>query len=137
RVPKEAVTWRPAPGKWTVHEVVIHCADSEVNAHMRLRFLLGQDNPAIMAYDEARWAIDLDYHALPLEPAFTAVRAVRANTVPLLHRLTETQWSRTGNHPDHRSYGVETWLQIYAEHLEIHERQIERTLKQWGDRRKP
>ncbi len=39
RVPKEALQWRPAPGKWSAHEVVVHCADSETNAALRLRYL--------------------------------------------------------------------------------------------------
>ena len=40
RVPHEALQWRPAPGKWSVHEVVVHCADSETNAALRIRYLL-------------------------------------------------------------------------------------------------
>src|SRR6185503_14344724 len=31
RVPEEARKWRPGPKKWSVHEVVCHCADSELN----------------------------------------------------------------------------------------------------------
>lgn len=133
-VPAQAMQWRPAPGKWSAHEVVVHCADSEVNAHMRLRFMLGEPSPGIMAYDQDRWATAMDYHAHPLDPALATIRAVRANTVPLLGRLTEEQWRRTGHHPDHPSYGVERWLEIYAEHLEVHERQIRRNIAAWGGR---
>jgi len=134
KVPAAALQWRPAPGKWTVHEVIVHCADSEVNAHMRLRFLLGEAEPAIMAYDQDRWAERMDYHRHPLEPAWATIRAVRANTAPLLERLDEADWQRTGHHPDHPSYGVERWLTIYAEHLEVHTRQIERNLAAWERR---
>ena len=62
------------------------------------------------------------------------MRAVRANTVPLLHRLTEAQWARTGRHTESGSYSVETWLGLYAEHLEIHDRQIRRILAAWQAR---
>lgn len=134
KVPAEALQWRPAPGKWSVHEVIVHCADSEVNAHMRLRFLLGESNPVIMAYDQDRWATAMDYHAHPMAPALATVRAVRANTVPLLERMDEAAWARTGRHPEHPSYGVERWLELYAEHLEIHARQIERNLAAWAKR---
>jgi hypothetical protein len=51
RVPPEARTWRPAPDSWSVHEVVVHCADSETNAHMRLRYLLAEPDPLIVGYD--------------------------------------------------------------------------------------
>ena len=40
RVPHEALQWRPFPGKWSVHEVIVHCADSETNAALRIRYLL-------------------------------------------------------------------------------------------------
>lgn len=133
-VPAEALQWRPGPGRWSAHEIVVHCADSETNAHMRLRFMLGEADPAIMGYDQDRWAVAMDYHAHPLEPALATIRAVRANTVPLLHRLTEDQWRRTGHHPEHARYGVERWLEVYAEHLEVHDRQIRRTLAAWRGR---
>ncbi|HTR19856.1 MAG TPA: DinB family protein, partial [Gemmatimonadales bacterium] len=40
KVPKEAMQWRPGPHKWSAHEVIVHCADSESYAHVRLRILL-------------------------------------------------------------------------------------------------
>lgn len=132
RVPKAALQWRPAPGKWSAHEVIVHCADSETNAHMRLRYLTAEPEPLILGYDQDAWATSFDYHAHPLEPALVTVRAVRANTVPLLRRLTETQWMKSGRHTEHQDpYRVETWLRIYAEHLEVHARQIDRNVAAW------
>ncbi len=131
RVPADAMKWRPAPGKWSAHEVVVHCADSETNAHMRLRYLLAEPEPLIVGYDQDRWAAELDYHALPFEPALAAIEAVRANTVPLLQRLPEPAWRRTGRHTEYDAYGVERWLEIYSEHLEVHSRQIERNVQAW------
>jgi len=134
RVPPDALKWRPAPGKWTVHEVIVHCADSETNAHMRLRYLLGESDALIVGYDQDRWATVLGYHDHPLEPALATIKAVRANTVPLLRRLTEPQWLKSGRHTEHPTYGVEKWLEIYAEHLEVHGRQIERNLKAFSQK---
>jgi hypothetical protein len=135
KVSEAARMWRPAPGKWTVHEIIVHCADSEANAHMRIRYLIGELDPVIVGYDQDHWATVLSYHEHPLEPALAAVRAVRANTVPLLKRLTEAQWQKTGRHTEHSSgYGAEQWLAIYAEHLEVHARQIERNLGAWERR---
>lgn len=133
-VPKEALKWRPAPGKWSAHEVIVHCADSETNAHMRIRYLLAEADPLIVGYDQDTWARTLDYHSLPLEPALATVEAVRANTVPLLRSLPESAWNKTGRHTEHPSYGVEKWMEIYAGHLEVHARQIERNMKAWETR---
>lgn len=134
RVPPEARQWRPAPGKWSAHEVIVHCADSESNAHGRIRYLFAEPIPVILGYDQARWARVLDYHQLPLEPALATVDAVRANTVPLLRRASEADWARSGTHSESGRYGAEDWLAVYAEHLEKHARQIERNLAAWSGR---
>lgn len=133
-VPGEALQWRPAPGAWSAHEIVVHCADSETNAHARLRFLLANPEPVIQGYDQARWAQALDYHSLPLEPALATVEAVRANTVPVLTHMTDSDWRRSGRHTESGVYAAEDWLAVYAEHLEKHARQIERNVTQWGRR---
>lgn len=127
-VPHAAVQWRPAPSKWTVHEIVLHCADSETNAHMRLRYLLAEPEPRILGYDQDRWAKVLEYHQLPLEPALDTIAAVRANTVPLLERLHGTEWERTGHHTERGRYSVADWLETYAVHLDVHVAQIARTV---------
>ena len=134
-VPKEALQWRPGPGKWSAHEVIIHCADSETNAHMRIRYLLGEADPVIMGYDQDAWARLLDYHSLPIEPAMATIAAARANTVPLLKLLPDSAWQKTGRHSEHASYGVEKWMELYAEHLDVHARQIARNVEAWKSRR--
>lgn len=131
KVPEGARQWRPAPGRWTVHEVVCHCADSETNGALRIRTLVMEKDPLIVGYDQDAWAIGLDYHAHPLLAALATVDAVRANTVPLLRRLPEAAWARVGRHTESGSYGAEDWLRDYAEHLEKHSRQIERNLEAW------
>ena len=130
-VPPAARQWRPAPGEWSAHEVACHCADSEVNAAARIRYLVCEPQPVILAYDESVWAATLHYHGHPLEPALAAVRAVRAHTTALLRRLPESAWSREGRHTASGRYTAEDWLAIYAEHLENHARQIEANVSAW------
>ena len=134
KVPPEALTWRPGPGKWSVHEVVCHCADSETTASVRIRFLIGEDNPTIVGYDQDRWARRFDYHGLPLDLALRQLETVRAWTADLIRRLPEAAWSRAGTHTESGHYTAERWLELYAEHLEVHARQIERNLEAWNAR---
>jgi hypothetical protein len=133
-IPAEARQWRPGPDRWSAHEVIVHCADSESTAAGRIRFLLAENEPVIQGYDQAGWAKRLDYHALPLEPALATVAAVRANTVPLLRRLGDADWARVGRHTESGAYSAEDWLRIYAEHLEKHSGQIARNLVAWRSR---
>jgi hypothetical protein len=130
-VPAEALKWRPQPGEWSAHEVVVHCADSETNAAGRIRWLAAEADPVIQGYDEAEWARRFDYHQLPLEPALALVEAVRANTAALLRRMPEDAWARVGRHTESGRYGAEDWLTIYAEHLEVHAAQIEANVAAW------
>lgn len=131
RVPPAARKWRPAPGEWSAHEVACHCADSETNAAARIRYLVCERDPLVLGYDESAWAMALDYHGHPVEPALATVRAVRAHTEALLRRLPEEAWSREGRHSESGRYTALDWLRIYAEHLEIHARQIEANLAAW------
>ena len=131
KVPRDALQFKPGPDRWSAHEIVVHCADSETNAHMRLRYLLAEADPLIVGYDQDRWAKRFDYHKHPIDAALATVKAVRANTVPLLERATEQDWRRMGRHTEAGPYGAEDWLAVYAEHLEKHSRQIEGNIAAW------
>jgi hypothetical protein len=131
-VPEQARQWRPGPGKWSAHEVVVHCADSETNSAMRIRYLVGEVSPLIVGYDQDRWATGLDYHGFPPELSLRQIDAVRAWTSAFIRALPESSWTRSGRHTEYTEpYTAEQWLRTYAEHLEIHARQIQRTLDAW------
>jgi len=134
KIPTDALQWRPAPGRWSAHEVIVHCADAETNGHSRIRYIFAETTPVIQGYDQTRWAGALDYHQLPLEPALATVEAVRANTLPLLRRATDADWARTASHTEYGQFGAEQWLNLYAEHLEKHSRQLEGNLAAWRNR---
>jgi DinB family protein len=132
KVPADAMQWRPAPKEWSAHEVVCHCADSETNASARIRYLVAENAPTILGYDQARWATVFDYHRLPLETSLAVVDAVRAGTTALLRTLPDDAWSHEGHHTESGRYTAEDWLTIYAEHLETHARQIEANVAAWN-----
>jgi hypothetical protein len=118
---------RAAPDAWTAREIVHHLADSETNSYIRLRRMLVTDGADIQAYDEATWAAEprLGYDG-PIEPPLAVLEAVRASSTEILRRLDDTDFSRTGHHPEHETYSVQAWLEIYAEHAHVHADQIRR-----------
>ncbi len=131
KVPREAHKFRPAENKWSVHEVVCHCADSETNAASRIRYLVAETKPVIVGYDQEQWAKAFLYHTANLYTALGVVEAVRAHTTDLLRRLPATAWLAAGTHTESGAYTADDWLKVYAEHLEKHSRQIERNLQAW------
>ena len=130
-VPREARQWRPAPGKWSAHEVLVHCADSEAYGHTRIRLVLAEPKPLIVGYDENVWPRVFDYHAHDPELALRTIEAVRANTSALLRRMPDSAFGKSGTHTESGVYTDADWFRIYAEHLEVHARQIERNLAAW------
>lgn len=114
-----------APGEWSPRQVVHHLADSEMTSAIRLRRLIAEDNPVIVGYDQDVFADRLFYDR-PVEGSLAAFNAARDSTVPILRLLNESQWQRAGTHSESGRYSVEDWLQIYADHGDVHADQIRR-----------
>jgi len=127
-VPEDAEKWKPAPDKWSAHEVIIHCADSETYAATRIRLLVGEKDPVIVGYDQEAWARAFNYHSQSTDRALRTVDAVRSATLPLLRSFTEEDWVKTGRHTESGPYSASDWLRSYAAHLTGHARQIEKNL---------
>jgi hypothetical protein len=116
---------RPAPDEWSAREIVHHLADSEMTSAIRLRRLLAEENPTIVGYDQEEFARRLRYDR-PLEGSLLAFKGARESTAPLLHALSDEDWSRAGTHTEDGAYSVETWLDNYAVHGQDHAEQIRR-----------
>lgn len=127
--------WRPAPGEWSAREIVHHLADSETISGIRLRRLLVEDSPTIQGYDQDEFARRLHYQDRAMEPALQAFQAARATTAQLLDAMSEADWQRTGVHTESGLYLATRWLQIYAEHAEIHAAQIRQNRAAWAEQR--
>jgi hypothetical protein len=93
---------------------------------IRVRRLVAEEAPAIVGYDEAEFARRLFYGDRPIEASLDAFRASRRTTAEILELLTDAQWNRSGTHTESGPYGVETWLEIYANHAHDHADQIRR-----------
>jgi len=131
-VPVEARTWRPEPEEWSAHEIVVHCADSEAYAAVRIRLLVAEPEPLIVGYDQEQWVEAFGYRDLPVAPAFAVVDAVRASTFALIEQLPDWAWSTTGRHTESGAYSAEDWLRTYAAHLHDHADQIRANIEAWN-----
>jgi len=47
---------RPAPGKWSIKEIICHLADVEVVNGWRYRMILAQSGSNLTAFDQDLWA---------------------------------------------------------------------------------
>ena len=107
-------------GGWTVRQVVHHLADSHMNAFIRFKLALTEDQPTIKAYHEALWA-KLPDSLLDPEVSLTLLAAVHQRWVVLLRALSLADLERTFFHPEfNRLYRLDETLALYAWHGRHH-----------------
>src|SRR5271169_3227140 len=87
------------PGGWTVRQLAHHIPDSHMNAYVRFKLTLTEDEPTIKPYEEARWAELADAKTPPVEPSLALLENLHKRWVILLRSLTPEQWSRKFRHP--------------------------------------
>src|SRR5688572_6189657 len=79
------------PDGWTVRQVVHHLADSHMNAFIRIKLALTEENPVIKPYDENAWAT-LPDSQLPVHYSLDILEGVHERWVTTCSSLTEEQW---------------------------------------------
>ncbi|HJR33742.1 MAG TPA: bacillithiol transferase BstA [Gemmatimonadales bacterium] len=121
------------PGGWTVRQVVHHVPDSHLNAYVRFKLALTEENPAIKPYEEARWAELPDTAGTQIGVSLVLLEALHRRWVVLLRSMTDEQWSRTYFHPDHQtSLRLDAILAMYAWHGKHHTAHITRLRERMG-----
>jgi uncharacterized damage-inducible protein DinB len=104
------------PGGWTVRQVIHHMPDSHLNAYVRFKLALTEDEPTIKPYAEARWAELSDTKSTPVEVSLTLLESLHDRWVRLLRSLTPEDWKRTFRHPEMGPMTLEKTLALYAWH---------------------
>jgi len=133
-IPQEMWKFKSEPKEWSVHEVLVHLADSESNAALRARMLIVQPGGSVMGYDEDKWAVDLNYHDQSYEDALEVVRLARKTTYKILKEQPDEVFSHTVKHPEYEEpYTFEQWLDIYSAHIPGHIEQIRENYRIWRD----
>lgn len=109
------------PDGWTIKQLVHHVADSHMNAYIRFKLGLTENNPAIKPYDEAAWANLSDTANLPFNLSLTILYAMHARWVEVLKNIKTEEWNRTVFHPEHKKE-ITLWhlLGMYAWHGRHH-----------------
>jgi uncharacterized damage-inducible protein DinB len=120
-------------GGWTLRQLVHHVPDSHLNAYVRFKLALTEENPTIKPYEEARWAELPDTAGTQIGVSLVLLEALHRRWVVLLKSMTDEQWSRTYFHPDHQaSLRLDAILAMYAWHGKHHTAHITRLRERMG-----
>jgi hypothetical protein len=118
---------------WTVHQLIHHIADSHMNAYIRFKLGLTEDNPVIRTYEEKLWAELNDVKILPINISLTLLYALHTRWHAALKNLPDVEWERTVFHPQHDKK-ITLWylLGMYAWHGKHHVAHIAELRKRNG-----
>jgi len=119
---------RPEPGEWSVLECVGHITDSELVAGTRERWIVSEDEPVIVGYDQALWVDRLEHNADDPELLIATFEALRAANLDLWARLPEALRSRIGRHNERGPESYEMTFRLAAGHDRVHLDQARRAL---------
>ena len=115
-------------GEWTVAQNVHHLADSHMNAYLRCKLILTEEDPSLKPYDQDRWATLPDAGDANLSTSLHLLQALHTRWVQFFRTLDGVDWMRAGRHPEHGAVTLADQLRLYAGHGLAHIDQIRRTL---------
>lgn len=116
---------KPAPGKWSIREIVAHLADSEVVLGGRYRFVAAMDRPPLPGYDQDAFVANLGVDRTATADLLDDFAMARAVNLGLLERIGEDAWHRVGIHAERGEESLGRLVTMYAGHDRIHLAQIE------------
>ena len=117
---------------WTVRQVVHHVADSHAMAYTRCKLGLTEDWPTITPYNEAAWANLPDSRLLPIDISLAMIEALHARWVTLFEALSDEEFQRGYNHPEHGKVNLANALAMYDWHSRHHVAHITGLRKRQG-----
>lgn len=117
-------------GGWTVTQVIHHLGDSHMNALMRFKLALTEDNPTIKPYDEKAWSTTADYVKVSVREAVDFLSVIHSKWAAILDDMMDEDFKRTFIHPEGNYPGdLLNLTALYAWHGNHHLAQIQLVTK--------
>lgn len=130
---EDELRYKPAPDQWSIHQIIIHVADSEMSSTSRLKTVLAEDEPTLISFDQDAWANNLGYDLLDREQYLQLFKLLRLSMQTILDNLTNEQIERVGVYIDQARFSFKQLLVFRVEHVRGHLAQIERVKKAYRE----
>ena len=125
-VPEATLTRAPAPGKWSVRDIMCHLADTELAFGFRLRQTVSQDDHVIQPFDQELWA--KPSNKLTTREGLDAFTAFRKWNLLFVNAVGPGVLDKRVTHPERGEMTFRHILETMGGHDINHLRQIERHL---------
>lgn len=119
-LPEPKVDQPIGPGQWTIRQVIAHLVDSDLNGAERMKRVIAEEQPTLMAYDESAWLARLDYANAPMEDSVAIFAANRRWMTRILSTLPAQDFARKGIHSETGEVTLASLLAKYITHLDHH-----------------
>lgn len=127
-VPADQLTHRPAPGKWSVAEILAHLAEDEIASAWRYRQMVEHSGLDLAGFDQDLWASLGNYSVRDPQDSLTLYRLLRETNLHFLRALTPEQWDSFGMHAERGRLTVRELASHMVGHDTNHIRQIQNIL---------
>jgi uncharacterized damage-inducible protein DinB len=121
---------KPAPGEWSVVELLGHIMDAEIVLAGRYRWILAHDEPPILPYDQDLWVGRLRHQDDDPEEMLSLLKALRRAHLDLWTRTPQSERDRFGVHAERGPESFDLSFRLLAGHDRFHLGQMRRTLRQ-------
>jgi hypothetical protein len=129
--PRKMWLFKPSPDRWSIHEIILHLADSEVCAYMLARHFIAEPGIAPIEFDEQRWADSLGYFHQSTREALEIIRRLRRTTYQLLVTLPDPVWLHKLLHSKAGELHLEKWVEAQEQHIPHHLVQMRENYDIW------
>lgn len=136
KFPKRMWKFKPAPDRWSIHEIIIHITDSEANSFVRCRRFIAEPGKTVLGYDEHEWSKVMAYHNQSTDIALDLFKHLRKSSYELIRKLPDSVWSNTVEHTERGTMNFDQWLETYEKHPYAHINQMEKVYEAWKHRAK-
>jgi hypothetical protein len=123
--------YKPSANNWSIHEIILHLADSEVIAYIRCRRFIAEPGSPVLKFDGAHWAGTLGYFHQNTREALEIIHRLRRMTYQLLVSLPEPIWEHTVEHPTQGRVNLGEWIEIQERHIPHHIDQMKQNYDKW------
>jgi uncharacterized damage-inducible protein DinB len=112
------------PGGWTVRQVVHHLPDSHLNAYVRFKLAVTENEPVVKTYEQQLWAELPDAKGAPIDMSLTLLDSLHKRFVLFLKSMKPADFARKFHHAELGEVSLEWNLAQYAWHGRHHIAQI-------------
>lgn len=129
--PREMWDYQPDQDHWSIHQIILHLLDTEMNSYVRYRTCIAEPGKTITPFDQDLWAQKLRYKDRDVDEAIRGLQWVIRMNYELLKSLPEGTFSNSIFHPERGVQTLDQALTYYFNHIPHHIEQMRKRHREW------